>query len=408
MNAPSSSSLDHYPITGRLRRYSLIVSLYLVSDIAFSFLFGALTTILLSLGHPKKLVALAPLFGVVYVLRFIAGPIIDRGHPSRKGPYRSWLWATRAALAASLAALSVVDPAHDLPLVFAGLMILLVFAALNDTATNGLAVRILGPTERGLGNGIQVAAATASIVLGTGGALFLYDLGGWRVTLLTLGALFAIPAAMLIGFREPAGEAPAAIQWSRIGTFFTSTTRRTFALIVAPLLVSGAYLVTAVQGALLLDRGWSLSDIATLQGVYAPVVGIIAGLAAGAAISRWGRARPLVVIGVAGMLSVAATLPIAIGDASATVAATGILMMSIGYAAIMTWTNTVYMDNSRADSSATDYSLQATILGLLRMIASTVGLALIPGFGYMAIVLVSVFLTFLGFGVAWRHIRAIE
>ncbi|MGW4330763.1 MFS transporter [Nocardia sp. NPDC004573] len=250
-----------------------------------------------------------PLLGVVYVLRFIAGPIIDRDRPSGKGPYRRWLWTTRAGLAASLAALSLIEPAHDLPLLVAGVTILLVFAALNDTATNGLAVRILEPSERGLGNGIQVACATASIVLGTGGALLLYDLWGWRATLLLLAAFFILPAAMLIGFQEPTGTTPSAIQWSRIHTFFTSTTRRTFALTVAPLLASGVYLVTAVQGALLLDRGWGLSDIAALQGAYAPLGGVLAGLTAGAAISRWGRSRPLLGIGGATMLSVAAVLP---------------------------------------------------------------------------------------------------
>jgi hypothetical protein len=154
----------------RRRRLAVVGSLFLVADIGYSFLFAALATILLQRGVALETVGLINLLGTVYFARFLVGPLVDRFGSARLGHYRGWLISTQVVLVLAFCALSSLDPVGDLPAVLAVVAVVLVVSAVHDTALGGLSVRLLPPVERGTGNGVQAAAATASIFIG-GGAL---------------------------------------------------------------------------------------------------------------------------------------------------------------------------------------------------------------------------------------------
>src|SRR5918998_1480913 len=89
----------------RGRRLAVIGSLFLVSDIGYSFLLAAFATILLQRGVALETVGLINLLATIYFARFLVGPLVDRfGH------YRSWLIGTQVVLVLAFCTLSALDP----------------------------------------------------------------------------------------------------------------------------------------------------------------------------------------------------------------------------------------------------------------------------------------------------------
>ena len=404
--APDAGAPAETPLPSRAARFTVIGVLYLVTDVGFAFFLGAMTTILLDGGVPPATIGAISLVGLVYVLRFAVGPLVDRFGSTRFGHYRSWIVVTQLVTVAALVWLSTIDPLTSPALLVLALVAILVPSAFHDAAVNGLAVRLLAPEERGIGNGIQVGAATISAVLGTGVALVVYDAVGWGPTVLAIAALFLVPLAVMAFFHEPGGLArPARIPWSAIPGFFRSRRRTVFVVLIVPALCLGPYLITAIQSAMLLDAGWSLPRIALVLGTVTPIVGLLGGLVVGWLISRFGRLLPLLIVGALYAVGIFGVLPFAFGAAWDIPGTVAIVMLNVSYASAGVWVYTIAMDNARAGLAATDFSLQIGVIGLLRLGLNSGGLALIPLAGFPVLVTLSGILTLLGTAVAIVWVR---
>src|SRR5690606_41562319 len=96
--------------------------------------------------------------------------------------------------------LACLDLSTSLRWWFGGIAVVNLVSATQDVATDGLAVQLLGPRERGLGNGIQVGAYRIGMIVGGGALLWLFALAGRRgpfVVLAGLGGLAAPPVRLL-------------------------------------------------------------------------------------------------------------------------------------------------------------------------------------------------------------------
>jgi MFS family permease len=385
----------------RVRRFAVIASLYLVSDIGFSFFFGALNTILLRGGVPLGRLALINLLGVLYFGRFVLGPLVDR-----LGRYRGWLMVTQLLLVAVWLALAPLDPLADLSLVLPLIATGLALSAVHDTAMNGLAVRLLPPDDRGLGNGIQAGMATLSIVLGSGGALFLYSHAGWGVTVGVLAGVFLVPFVVLVFVAEPTRvTARREPPFAELVTLVRLPRVRAWTLLVLPLFALGGYLASALLAPMMLAAGWSLDRIALVQGTLAGLVGFVAAVGTGALVNRLGRRRSTRAVGVFWTGAIALVLPLSLGGFTAAVDVVAVLAVSVGYAAAAVCVFTVSMDLARPVSAATDFTLQVSVLGVLRLAINPVALALAGAVGFPLLISGSVLLAAVGTWVTARWLR---
>ncbi|WP_211302822.1 MFS transporter [Allonocardiopsis opalescens] len=393
----------------RRRRLLVVGALYLVANIGYSFFFLTLGTILLGRGVPIGTVALVNLLGGIYFGRFLVAPAVDRFGSARFGHYRGWLVPTQLALVLALVALSAVDPVRRLPVLLVLIALVLVLSVLHDTALNGLAVLLLPPADRGVANGLQIAAASASMLIGSGGALLLYAHAGWSATLLALAAVFTLPPAVLARLTEPprrpaeGGGAP----WRELAAFFRRPRLAAWTLLVIPLYGIGEWAASAPQSAMLLAADWPMERIALVQST-AIAVQIAAALAAGAAITRYGRWRPALAIGLLGAAAVAGLLPLAAGNGAIVPTAVALVALSAAYGAKLTWISTVSMDLARRSSAATDYTVPMSVEGVCVTAVTSAALALAGAVGFPWIVAAAVALALLGAAVApaWarRHV----
>jgi predicted MFS family arabinose efflux permease len=332
---------------------------------------------------------------------------VDRVGFGPLGRYRGWLMITQLLLVLVWLALAPLDPVGDLPVVLLLTAVGLAISAVHDTAMNGFAVRLLPPGDRGVANGIQSGMASVSIVLGSGGALLLYAHAGWGVTVGVLAALFLVPFGVLLFVAEPDAERAArrGVPFAELVTLFRRRRVRTWTLLVVPVFALGGYLATAVQVPMMLAAHWSLDRIALVQGTLAGLVGFAAGLGTGALVTRLGRRRSALAVGVFWMCALALLLPLSLGGSTAVLDVVAVLAVAAGYAGMAVCVYTVSMDLARPASAGTDFTLQISVLGVLRLAMTSAGLAVAGAVGFPVLIGTSVLLAAVGTWITTRWLR---
>src|SRR5690606_5955510 len=139
-------------------KLTLLASLYLAQGMPYGFFSQFLPAMLRAQGVSLEGIGLASLLALPWALKFAWAPLVDRHGSARFGHRRGWIVPIQLLTVVTLLALSQVDPTVEIQAMLAGVLLLNLLASTQDIATDALAVTILRPEERGLGNGIQVAA----------------------------------------------------------------------------------------------------------------------------------------------------------------------------------------------------------------------------------------------------------
>ncbi|WP_232666568.1 MFS transporter [Pseudonocardia sp. TRM90224] len=382
--------------------------MYLVADIGYSFFFGALSTILLQSGIPLEQLSLINLLGLLYVGRFLVGPLVDRVGFGRLGRYRGWLVTTQLVLVLVWLAMAPLDPVLNMPAVLALATAGLAVSALHDTAMGGLAVRLLPARDRGVGNAIQSGMAGLSIVLGSGGALLLYAHAGWSVTVVVLATLYLVPFGVLVFVAEPDTTTAAAhgMPFSEIASLLRQPRTGAWALLVMPMFMLGGFLGTGVLTPMMLAAHWNLGEIALVSGTLSGVACLAAAFGAGGLVSRLGRRRAAAIVGGAWAVALALLLPLSLGGTAVPIDAVAVLIGYVAYTGCLVCIYTISMDLTRPSSAATDLTLQLAVVGVIRLGATSVGLGLAAAAGFPAVVAAAAVLALVGTAITTRWLRS--
>lgn len=343
-------------------RMGLLGALYFSQGLPFGFFTQSLPALLRQQGYSLGAIGLTSLLAAPWALKFLWAPVVDRHALPGLGRRKSWIVPLQLASVAILATLAAVGPGRSMPILMTGVLLLNLAAATQDIATDGLAVELLPPGERGLANGIQVGGYRAGMVAGGGILLVLHHqlgTGGALAVMAGLTALATIPAALMHEPHEPPPSAadPAA---PAAALHFL---RRPGAVQVLLLLVTyklGEAFASGMLRPFLIDSGLDLEDLGWLLGTGGFVAGLVGALCGGALLNRIGRRQALVGFGVLQAATVAgyaflafthAGLPALIGVVLAEHLASGMATVAL-FTCMMDWC-------TRA-SSGTDYTVQAS------------------------------------------------
>jgi predicted MFS family arabinose efflux permease len=129
---------------------------------------------------------------------------------------------------------------------------------------------------------------------------------------------------------------------------------------------------------------------------------MVSALVAGGLLSATRRRPALVGLALAQVAAIATLLLMARSTGGALVGLAAVVLLSGAFAAIGTAVYTINMDWSRADSAATDYTVQDSFVHLCTQIAGAAGLALAGILGYTTVLTVAVILGLGGVAVAAR------
>ena len=178
------------------------LALGISSGFPFAMIGATLTTRLAESGIEKKSVTAFALTLLIYNLKFLWAPLIDRGRvpllAAAIGQRRAWLVVAGLGVMAAVAWLGVVDPADDLGLVVAAALAVAFAGATYDIVIDAFRIESLTPEQLGVGSGMsqygwRIGSAAAGAL-----ALVVAETSGWSLAYLA-ATMFALPA-ILAGF----------------------------------------------------------------------------------------------------------------------------------------------------------------------------------------------------------------
>lgn len=354
----------------------LLTGLYFAQGLPFGFFTHAIPVLLRDAGLSLTAISLTSFLYLPWGVKFLWAPAVDR-----IGTRRRWLLVTQLGSAGVAFALAATDLTGSLRWLFVAIAAINLLSATQDIATDGLAVRLLGPRERGLGNGIQTGAYRIGMIAGGGGLLWVFAEGGWRVLLLTLGGLIllcTLPVVFLVrdepsdGARRTVGPGTdgglATAWWARL--------RRPGVLALIGLLAAykfGNAMASSIVGPFLHDVGLSLKEIALVSGALSS-----AGALLGSALGGWwafhyGRRPALVLGGVTQSVAVGLYVVAALGVGGYPLVVTASLTEHVFGGAATVALFTLMMDASEREHAGADYTLLACAVVAAQGVAGFAG-----------------------------------
>jgi PAT family beta-lactamase induction signal transducer AmpG len=351
--------------------------------------FEVLSLWLRASGVSLEAIGFFSLVGLVYSLKFLWAPLLDRVElpllSIHLGRRRAWMLACQLPIVVGLWLMSTVDPTRGLIVVAALAVLVALLSATQDIAID--AWRIEASAVEGPGQGIMAAAYQwgyrIAMLVGGAAPLMLAGPFGWNVSYAAMAALMGIGvAATLAAPREAREHAPSA-ERAGLKAAFGEPLRDFFrrhgsgATLVLALVCAYRLpdLVRSIMGPFLLDLGFTLVEVAEIRRVFGMAMTIAGVAAGGLAVARLGMARALVAgaaFATASSLGFA-WLAIQGRDVIALVVTTGLEHAAAGFAGTCL---IAYMSSLISPRfAATQYALLSSIFTLPgRLLASQSGL----------------------------------
>jgi MFS transporter, PAT family, beta-lactamase induction signal transducer AmpG len=364
----STSSLGHGSIYAKL---GLLGTLYFSQGLPFGFFTQALPVLLREAGFSLGEIGLASLLTLPWALKFLWAPMVDRYSIAGIGKRKSWIVPLQLMAVVILAALAL-SPAVDSMTVLMGAVLLLnLVAATQDIATDGLAVELLEPKERGFANGLQIAGYRVGMIVGGGVLLILHDRLGSSLTFLAMAALTALATVPIMTAREPSAV-PGVEQRRDAAVHFLRRPGVARVLLLIVVYKAGDAFASGMLRPFLADVGLSLADIGWLLGTVGFVAGLLGALAGGVLVNRLGRKAALTWFGLLQAAPVAGYAYLALGQPShpalyvlcAAEHFTGGMATAALFTCMMDWCS--------REASGTDYTVQASAVVIATGTASAV------------------------------------
>lgn len=393
----------------------LLWALYTTQFIGASFLSTGLTGILRDGGAELSTLGLLQLLGLVWPLKFLWAPVLDRWSPrSESGHYRAWLLLLQTLMVLSLSGLALVaDPVEGLGtvVILAGAFVL--FSATQDIAADALSVKGLERSQHDTGAGIQVAASYLGTLVGGGLALLVYDLWGWRAAVFTLVAFTALALVTVARHVEPPRD-PATRSRIGLGDLFGVLSRpgaRTWALVAVPLIALGSGALWSLVTPALVDAGWSLTRIGVVTSVVASVPALGAALVGGRMCRWWGRATTMLIgagVQLVGGLSFIPVITSAwpVNDvAELAFGVVGTSCVLAGYTVMNTGIYAVNLGLARSENPGGDFTLLTSISMLGGTVGAWAGLTVAALSNYGVALAIGLLCAGVGIAVSRRGVR---
>lgn len=346
---------------GQSAKLALLASLYLAQGMPYGFFSQFLPAMLREQGVSLENIGLASLLALPWALKFVWAPLVDRHGSRRWGLRRTWIVPLQGLTVITLLALATVEPTAELEPMLMGVFVLNLLAATQDIATDGLAVSILAPGERGLGNGVQVAAYRLGMILCGGVLLILYPHLGWARVCQCMAGAIALTTLPIAAFREPPHAPEQRPGLAAFAEFFKQKGVGGWLAAIAAFKFGEAFGVGMLRP-FLIDVGLQLADIGWLMGTAGFIAGLVGAMVGGAFVATYGRWRCLFVFAVVQALAVALYAIPAGGARDWTVlyALCTFEHFSGGMATAALFT--LMMDAARPHTAGTDYTVQASVV----------------------------------------------
>ncbi len=346
----------------------LLGVLYFAQGLPFGLLSKSLPAVLRDAGLSNSWIGLLALPALPWALKFLWSPWVDRWGHGRAGHRKRWIIASQGGAILTLLGIGALPSAwlfgEGLWALFALLFLLNLCFATHDIASDGLAVRLLPPPLRGLGNSLQSGGYKAGMIIGGAALLIGVEVLGWRLTLWSLALLlllFLWPVARFDESAEaPVSRVPVSLNWwwRQLGQFWLRPGMGLWLLLLLGYKI-GDSLGSRMIKSQLVDAGWSLSAIAQLD-LVASMVGLAGAALAGVLLLRTPRIVALVVFAAMQAVGLLMWSQVQQQPVQWVWAAALVEQFADGLSTVALFT--MMMDRCRRDHEGVDYTMQACLV----------------------------------------------
>jgi PAT family beta-lactamase induction signal transducer AmpG len=301
------------------------------SGLPFFLVFSTLSAWLRQAGINRALIGMLSWVGVLYSIKFLWAPLIDRMRPPFLhrilGRRRGWMLLAQFGLVAGLLELSQGDPAAGIHTLALGALFVAFCAATQDIALDAWRIESSSTQTQGPMLGAYQVGYRIALMTGSAGALTIAELSGWHASYATMAALVSIGIVTTLCIPEPHPSIPResavreerVIQWMETRAHWPPPLlnagewvmgavicplldffgRYGFTLAVLTLIYIGTYRLTefaigSMVNPFYIDHGYTLVQIARVVKVYGLSAAIAGVLLAGLLIAKIGLRRSLV------------------------------------------------------------------------------------------------------------------
>ena len=315
------------------RRLLAVLLLGFSSGFPIAFVAGTLQAWLKTHGLNIRLIGMATLLQLPYLLKFLWAPFLDRYALPFLGRRRGWIFVTQVLAALLIGAMSLLDPSQAvLPVAMVAFALAFVGAS-QDVVIDAYRTDIVSGAERGpAASATQTGYRLALLVTGAA-AFILAEQIGWPATHRLMACImFACIAATLVA-PEPTGIRPPTSLKEAVVEPLREILARWPLLPLILLLVLyklGEALTLSLSTPYLQDLGFTLREIGIASkgfGLAATIVGVIAG---GFMVARWGLYRALVVLAIGQLATAFPYLLLSLIDKSYAAMIATIVVQNVG------------------------------------------------------------------------------
>jgi len=243
------------------------------------------------------LIGIFSLVGLPYTLKVLWAPLMDRFSPPILGRRRGWIAVMQVLLALSILLLGLSSPTSMPWLVALAAVSIAFFSASQDIVIDAYRADVLAAEELGAGAATTVVGYRIAMIASGALALILSDHLPWRFVYGLMAILMIVCTFFTLGSPEPEEKAapPRTLReavWEPLASYF----RRSGAIeMLAFIMVFklGDAIAGAMTTPFLLDLGFTLTDVGTVNKAFGLLSTIFGTLAGGAVIARLGLNRSL-------------------------------------------------------------------------------------------------------------------
>lgn len=335
-------------------------------------------------------IGLLSFLSLPWMLKVVWSPFIDRYGKTRTRHYKNWIVVMQGLSVLSIFLCSLLDLNTHLQLSIVGMALSITCAATQDIATDALAVNILSPGERGLGNGVQNAGGYMGGILGGGLLLMLLDEWGWQNSLMVLGTGLLLLLLPIAFYKEQIRVTPHQPSFDGRGllNFFRQPGMGQWVILLL-IYTMGVTISNTMFRPFLVDLGLSLAEIGILYGIVGYSAGIVGSLIGGVAVKALGRQRSLLLFSTAIVVATALFILPTLGMTGQLMLYTAAIGLQLSYSMAYTVLSTIMMDKSRPAMAGFDYTLQVTLVFIGSLLAGGLSGYMVEAIGYRNTFIVS-------------------
>ena len=298
------ATLDSLVSVFRSKKIFLLLLLGFSSGLPLALTAGTLQAWLAAENVDIVAIGWFALVGQPYTYKFLWAPVMDRYAPPFLGRRRGWLLVTQVLLAAAIAFMGTLTPAHSAWLLGATALAVAFLSASQDIVFDALRTDWLERDERGAGAAVSVLGYRLAMLVSGAGVLILADQWlGWHAAYWLMAALMAVGmiATWFAVEPVPRGAAPKSLDEAVVKPFAEFFSRRgaiAMLLLVVLYKLGDAFAGNLTTTFLLRGPEFTLTEIGAINKGFGLAATIAGALAGGALMAKMRLYHALLLFGI--------------------------------------------------------------------------------------------------------------